>query len=52
MSSLQRLWEAGTDPTKSECAISGLLLARSIGYPTVGGKKKMERERVNVRSDC
>jgi hypothetical protein len=51
MSSLQGLWKAGADPTKSEGAISRLFLARSIGYPTVGWKKKMERERVNVRSD-
>uniref|UniRef100_A0A0D9Z0W6 Uncharacterized protein n=1 Tax=Oryza glumipatula TaxID=40148 RepID=A0A0D9Z0W6_9ORYZ len=28
------LWKAGADPTKSEGAISGLFLARSIGYPT------------------
>ena len=42
---MQGLWNAGADPTKSEGAISGLFLARSIGYPTIGGKKKMERER-------
>nr|XP_025880475.1 phosphoglucan phosphatase DSP4, amyloplastic-like [Oryza sativa Japonica Group] len=35
MSGLQGLWKAGADPTKSEGAISGLFLARSIGYPTL-----------------
>ena len=45
MSGLQGLWKAGADPTKSEGAISGLFLARSIGYPTVVWIKKMEREK-------
>jgi hypothetical protein len=44
MSGLHGLWEVGADLTKSEGTISRLL-ARSIGYPTIGGKKKMERER-------
>ena len=51
MSGLQGLWKVGANPTKSEGAISGLFLARSIGYLTVGWKKKMERERVNVQRD-
>ncbi len=45
MSGLQGLWKAGADPTKSEGAISGLFLARSIGYPTIIWIKKMEREK-------
>lgn len=44
--------EAGVDPMKSKDTRFGLLLAGYSGSPIVEGKKKIERERVSVRSGC